>query len=304
MTRISPVTRIAALEATRMRRRGGGLAVSETMLTYVSMGYAFIKPCMPAARSRPPEGEAWLHEIKLHGWRGQLHKNGGVVRLYSRRGKDLSFRFPDIVAAAAQTPIGDGVFDGEITALNARGLPDFEALQRANKQAIQTFWAFDLLLSGEEDLRIRPLVERKARLAEAIGAQFNPHLRYVEHFEDGEALLEAGARLGLGGVVSKKRDSPYRSGPSHGWLTIKTSAWRDAMRERGKTFEPQGERGGVRADVATLKAESKTQSKLLGKVSASVIEVYQGQEKLSETVRVIEERVFRLEKYAGFVKVH
>jgi ATP-dependent DNA ligase len=259
---------------------------------------------MPASRSRPPEGEAWLHEIKLNGWRGQLHKSGSLVRLYSKRGNDLSFRFPDIVAAAAQMPIGDVVLDGEITALNTKGLPDAEALQRSDKQAMQTFWAFDLLLSGEEDLRPWALVERKARLAKLIGDQLNPHLRYVEHFEDGEALLEAGARLGLGGIVSKKRDAPYRSGPSHAWITIKTSAWRDAKQERGKPSEARAERTALRADVTALQAESKTQSKLLGKVSASVIEIYRGQEKLSETARLIEERVFRLEKHAGFVKMH
>ena len=255
---------------------------------------------MPASRSRPPEGEAWMHEIKLHGWRGQLHKSGSLVRLYSRRGNDLSFRFPYIVAAVSEMPIGDVVLDGEITALNAKGLPDFEALQRADKQAMQTFWAFDLLLREEEDLRLRPLAERKARLAEAIGTQFNPHLRYVDHFEDGEALLEAGARLGLGGIVSKKRDAPYRSGPSHAWIAIKTSAWSD----RRKTFEAREERPALRTGIAALEDESKTQSKLLGKVGASVIEISHGQEKLSETVRLIEERVFRLEKHVGLVKVH
>ena len=270
----------------------------------MAYAFSFIKPCMPASRSRPPEGAAWLHEIKLDGWRGQLHKSGSLVRLYSKRGNDLSFRFPDIVAAAAQMPIGDVVLDGEITALNAEGLPDFDALQRSDKQAIQTFWAFDLLKSGQEDVRARPLVERKARLAKLIGTQENPHLRYVEHFEDGEALLEAGARLGLGGIVSKKRDAPYRSGPSHAWLTIKTSAWHDAKQERGKSSGARAERTALRGDVTALQAESKTQSELLGKVSAAVIEIYHGQEGLSETVRVIEERVFRLEKHAGFVKVH
>ena len=96
----------------------------------MAYAFSFIKPCMPASGSRPPGGEAWLHEIKLDGWRGQLHKRGSLVRLYSKRGNDLSFRFPDIVAAAAQMPIGDVVLDGEITAVNADGVPDFEALQR------------------------------------------------------------------------------------------------------------------------------------------------------------------------------
>ena len=53
-----------------------------------------------------------------------------------------------------------------------------------------------------------------------------------------------------------------------------------------------------------LKAESKTHSELLGKVSALVVEIYHSQEVVSETARHMEERVFRLEKHAGFVKVH
>ncbi len=270
----------------------------------MAYAFSFIKPCVPASRSRPPEGEAWLHEINLNGWRGQLHKSGSLVRLYSKRGNDLSFRFPDIVAAAAQMPIGDVVLDGEITAVNADGLPDFEALQRSDKEAMQTFWAFDLLRSGQEDLRSRALVERKARLAKLIGEQKNPHLRYVEHFEDAEALLKAGARLGLGGIVSKKREAPYRSGPSHAWITIKTSAWREARQERRKWSEARAERTALRADVRELKAESKTQSELLGKVSGLIIEIYHGHEVVSETARTMEERVFRLERHAGLVKVH
>jgi len=235
---------------------------------------------------------------------GQLHKSGSLVRLYSKRGNDLSFRFPDIVAAAAHMPIGDAVLDGEITALNAEGLPDSEALLRSDKRAIQTFWAFDLLRSGQDDLRARALFERKARLAKVIGKQKNPHLRYSENFEDGEALLEASARLGLEGIVSKKRDAPYRSGPSHSWIKIKTSAWREANRERRKPFEAQAERTELGADVTALKAESKTLSELLGKVNAAVIEIHKGQEELLETARLIEGRLFRLEKHAGFVKVH
>ena len=73
---------------------------------------------------------------------------------------------------------------------NADGVPDFEALQRSDKEAMQTFWAFDLLKSGQEDQRARALVERKARLAKLIGEQKNPHLRYVEH--NGRGTIVAG----------------------------------------------------------------------------------------------------------------
>ena len=89
----------------------------------------------------------------------------------------------------------------------------------------------------------------------------------------GKPCSKQGRGWGSEALFSKKRDAPYRSGPSHAWITIKTSAWRDARQDRGKSFEARGERTALRTDVTALKAERKTQSKLLGKVSASVIEI-------------------------------
>jgi ATP-dependent DNA ligase len=59
----------------------------------------------------------------------------------------------------------------------------------------------------------------------------------VEAFADGEKLLGQGDRLGLEGVVSKRKASPYRSGPSRDWRKIKTAGWRVANRERWRLFE-------------------------------------------------------------------
>jgi bifunctional non-homologous end joining protein LigD len=200
--------------------------------------FPFIKPCLPSSRLRPPSGDAWLHEIKLDGWRGQLHKCGGEVRLYSKRGNDLSGRFSDLVRAVARMPIGNVILDGEITALDSHGLPDFGALQKADKNSLQSFWAFDLLRVGDEDLRSLALEERKAKLQKLCTADI-AELRYSESFDDAEALLKVSTRMGLEGIVSKKRDTSYRSGPSKTWLKIKTSAWREANRERWKLFERQ-----------------------------------------------------------------
>ena len=106
------------------------------------------------------------------------------------------------------------------------------------------------------------------------------------------------------GIVSKKRNAPYRSGsfacPAHD----QTSAWREAKQERRQWSEARAERTALRAGVRALKAESKTHSELIGKVSGLVIEMYHGQEVVLETAGSMEERVFRLEKHAGFVKVH
>jgi bifunctional non-homologous end joining protein LigD len=145
-----------------------------------------------------------------------------------------------LVRSVAGLPIGDVILDGEITALDHQGLPNFEALQRADRNYLHAFWAFDLLRLGECDLRGLALEERKARLADLLSAADSVHVRYSESFEDGQALLEAATRLGLEGVVSKKRGSSYRSGRCHEWVKIKSTAWRDANRERWKLFERRG----------------------------------------------------------------
>jgi bifunctional non-homologous end joining protein LigD len=58
-----------------------------------------------------------------------------------------------------------------------------------------------------------------------------------ETFADGQALLQVAEKLGLEGVVSKRRNAPYRSGQSKDWLKIKTAAWREANRERYRLFD-------------------------------------------------------------------
>jgi bifunctional non-homologous end joining protein LigD len=134
-----------------------------------------------------------------------------------------------LVRCVAGLPIGDVILDGEITALDHQRLPDFEALQRAHRDYLQAFWAFDV---GKRDLRMLPLEERKAKLADLLSRTNSAQVRYSESFEDGQALLEAVIGLGLEGVVSKKRSFPYRSGPCRDWVKVKSAVWREANRER------------------------------------------------------------------------
>jgi bifunctional non-homologous end joining protein LigD len=60
------------------------------------------KPCLPTKAPQPPTGDAWLHEIKHAGFRVVARKEGKHVRLYSRPGNDLTYRFPLIVEALAR----------------------------------------------------------------------------------------------------------------------------------------------------------------------------------------------------------
>jgi bifunctional non-homologous end joining protein LigD len=64
-----------------------------------------------------------------------------------------------------------------------------------------------------------------------------PAVRASEAFVDGLALLRAAEERRLEGVVSKRRDAPYRSGECRDWLKVKTAAWREANRERWRLFE-------------------------------------------------------------------
>src|SRR5947209_11216093 len=90
----------------------------------------FIRPCDPTLAESPPAGAQWLHEIKIDGYRVQLHIRGGKVTVYSRNGYDWSKEFEPIVRAASTLGEHDLVIDGEATVLGATGVPDFQALRR------------------------------------------------------------------------------------------------------------------------------------------------------------------------------
>ena len=85
-------------------------------------------------------------------------------------------------------------------------------------------WCFDLLLVGGKDVRSEPLEERRARLEALLAGADADLLRFSEAFDDAEKLLLAALELGLEGIVSKKRDQPYRSGKNLGWVKVKTAA--------------------------------------------------------------------------------
>jgi bifunctional non-homologous end joining protein LigD len=172
---------------------------------------------------RAPEGAGWVHEVKLDGYRMQAIVAGGQVRLMTRGGNDWTRRFPETAAALAA--LTDAVLDGELVAADEKGMPDFPALQSAalrRATARLLFYAFDLIAQGGEDLRDRPLLERKAALKKLLK---NPPERviYVEHFDiPGAAVLSSACAMGLEGIVSKRADSPYRSGARTGeWVKVK-----------------------------------------------------------------------------------
>jgi bifunctional non-homologous end joining protein LigD len=98
-------------------------------------------------------------------------------------------------------------------------------------------WAFDLPAFDDRDLRLQPLVKRQARLQALLERFGCPAISLSEPFEDGLALLRVAEERGHEGVVSKRRDAPYRSGECRDWRKVKTEAWRETNRERWCVFD-------------------------------------------------------------------
>jgi bifunctional non-homologous end joining protein LigD len=185
----------------------------------------FITPCDPTLRDRAPDGPGWLHEIKIDGYRAQVHIHHGRITVYSRSGYNWTDQFHQIAHAVKALSGHDLIIDGEATVFGNTGLPDFQALRRelAKRHSDRlVYLAFDLLYLDGYDLRGAPLIERKRALQDLL-AKAPPKIHYVEHFEmdDGEAVYRHACKLKLEGIVSKRRDSPYRSGRQETWLKLK-----------------------------------------------------------------------------------
>ncbi|HET9448207.1 MAG TPA: DNA ligase D, partial [Steroidobacteraceae bacterium] len=185
----------------------------------------FIEPCLAVLRPAAPAGADWLHEIKLDGYRTQAHIRSGRATMYTRRGYDWTDRFSHIVDILRALPAKQAVLDGEVVVLDERGASDFYRLQEdlARRRSERlTYFAFDLLYLDGFDLRAAPLVDRKQLLAELLREVSGARVRLSEHIEaNGLAVFERACTMRLEGIVSKQRDSPYRSGRQELWLKSK-----------------------------------------------------------------------------------
>ena len=185
---------------------------------------AFVAPQLCRLVDHPPAGAVWVHEIKFDGYRMQIRVENRRAVLRTRKALDWTARFPEIAREAEQFP--DCLIDGEICALDEQGLPNFAGLQQAlsgGRTGNLICFAFDLLFLDGEDLRTLPLDERKSRLADVIASgKSTSRFRYVEHFNtSGEKFLQTACRAHLEGIISKRKDAPYRSGRGDLWTKEK-----------------------------------------------------------------------------------
>jgi bifunctional non-homologous end joining protein LigD len=177
----------------------------------------FIQPSRPTLVAAPPAGPGWLHEMKLGGFRILTQKRGELVEVWSRRGALFNYRFPRIAKAVGALPVYNAMIDGEAVVFRSDGQSDFAALRTRAGGEQASFVAFDLLGLEANDLRERPLEERREALARLVAGADD--IRFSEAIEAQGVLVFAKAlELGLEGIVSKRAGSRYPNGPTRNWL--------------------------------------------------------------------------------------
>lgn len=182
---------------------------------------SFVEPMAPRQVAELPTSPEWIYEVKWDGYRGLAIKHGDASRLLSRNDKSLASEFPGVAAAIKTLRTRSALLDGEIVALTADGRPSFQALQDRTRATAIVYYAFDLLTLDGKDWRHRPLEDRKAKLEEiASGTE----VRISSSFPGPPTeLLRQARAMELEGIIAKRLDSAYRSGPSPAWLKLKLS---------------------------------------------------------------------------------
>ncbi len=180
------------------------------------------------ARSDPE----WLYEPKLDGYRVIVFIQGTAVRLQSRRGIDLTPRFPEIVSDLAAQAIDHMILDGEIVALGPDGRPSFNAMQNraqlssareisdAQRKSPAILMCFDLLHFAGVNLRPAPYGDRRRYLLQCLVP--SAHVQVIHASTNAETLYRAALASGYEGVIAKRLDGIYQPGQRVGtWLKVK-----------------------------------------------------------------------------------
>lgn len=211
---------------------------------------ATLTPQLATLADAPPGNpDEWVHEIKFDGYRLLARIGKQTLRLFTRNGHDWSHKLQPLVAALKEMELAPGWLDGEIVVPDAHGKPDFQALQNAFDEARAdaiVYYLFDVPYYAGFDLRSVPLIERKHFLAALLGPSRSPAIRYSETLvAPARDMLASACRMGLEGIIAKRRKSVYASRRSNDWLKLKCTRRQEFV--IGGYTDPQGARNGIGA---------------------------------------------------------
>jgi bifunctional non-homologous end joining protein LigD len=189
-----------------------------------------IKPMYATLVDQSFNNKDWIYEIKWDGFRAIAEVNYNEVELYSRNNLSFNEHFSTIAEALKKTGI-QAVFDGEIVALDEKGVARFELIQnyKGTGKGNIVYYVFDILYYNGYDLKDLPLVERKKILKKVLPEL--SEVRYNDHVEEeGIRFFDEAVRQGLEGIIAKKSQSIYQPGlRSKEWLKIKVHKRQEAV---------------------------------------------------------------------------
>ena len=184
---------------------------------------AQIKPMLATLVDEPFSDSNWIFETKWDGYRSVCFLKNGQARFVSRNQIEMTPQYPELANIARHVRAKEAILDGEICALDARGIPRFQMLQRkgGSERPPIVYFVFDLLYVDGYDLTACTVVERKTKLAEIL--QPSNVIKLSEHIDgEGEAFFREIEKFHLEGMMAKRADSKYVQKRSSDWLKIKT----------------------------------------------------------------------------------
>jgi bifunctional non-homologous end joining protein LigD len=191
----------------------------------------------PTLVARPFHRAGWVYEEKVDGWRMVAIKTEGTVRLVSRKGHDLTTRFPELVKALSGLKRRSFIFDGEVAVYDRGFISRFEWVRgrpKGEPATLPVYMVFDVLEFDGRDLRGEPLKVRRGLLERFLrrhGMIF-PVRRLARN---GFKAWEEALARSFEGIVAKNPESRYVPGRTLAWLKVKQPKYREG--ERG--WEPQ-----------------------------------------------------------------
>ena len=195
----------------------------------------------------PKDPDHWIFEIKFDGYRMLTRAERGKVRLTTRTGNDWTHKLPKLAQALEAMDLPDGWYDGEIIMPGERVPADFQALQGAfdsSRTGDIVYYLFDLPYCAGYDLRQVPLVERRAVLERIVAHKPHDKVRFSAVFDaKPEDVVASACRLGLEGVIAKRRNSAYITRRSSDWIKLKCGLRQEFV--IGGYTDPKGSRTGI-----------------------------------------------------------
>jgi len=195
----------------------------------------------------PKDAGNWIYEIKFDGYRMLARVEGGRVQLVTRNGNEWTGKLPHLAQALKSMDLPDGWYDGEIIMPGERVPADFQALQGAFDTARTgniVYYLFDLPYCAGYDLRDVPLEERRAVLQRIMERKPHDKVRFSAVFDArAQDLMASACRLGLEGVIGKRKNSAYVLRRSSDWIKLKCGLRQEFI--IGGYTDPKGSRTGI-----------------------------------------------------------